>query len=66
MRPLPRAFYDRDTVTVARDLQGKYLAYITDNPFVSRRQNELAPARISDYHCMRSQVARSCGGGATP
>jgi DNA-3-methyladenine glycosylase len=31
MKKLPRSFYDRDTITVAQELLGKYLVHIVDD-----------------------------------
>ncbi len=31
LKKLPRSFYDRDTVTVASELLGKYLVHVRDN-----------------------------------
>src|SRR5690242_7372129 len=37
MRKLPRSFYDRDTVTVAQELLGKYLVHVVEGkPRVGR------------------------------
>lgn len=58
---LPRSFYLRDTVTVARDLLGKYLVHIVDG--------ELRAAKITEteaYTGVNDRACHSYGGKRTP
>lgn len=48
MRPLPRSFYDRDTVTVARNLLGKVLVKEFRGKILSGRIVEVEAYRGSD------------------
>ncbi len=63
MNPLPRSFYERDTVTVARDLLGKiFICTLTKEPFIGRFvETEAYKSDDPACHAYRGLTKRNAG-----